>query len=391
MPGCDRTSTSRLPGRPARRRPRCAVRPPRSRAGRRAPGSRSSSRACRGRRCRSRRARAVSSANSSRLPPIPSPWRSGSTATFSISSRSANSTRTIRPATSPRLLGDEDQVAAHLLRVVGVHRARTHADPLDVDAVGALDDRLDRRQVGRVGWAGSSLCLRVCHARALKQEKAPATPGPAIRLAGLRRDYGERTALDGVGRRARRRRDAGRARAQRRRQDDAAADPRDAAAPERRRGPGARLRAAGRGLEAARADRLPRPRAAALPRPQRPREPRASTRRLHGIAGGGRRGADRRAARRGRDGAPRRRAGRRALGRDAPAAGDLPLRPARAGAAAARRARLQPRRRGPRAGPGADRPRRRPHPRRRHPRPRALPARGRPGAAARRSAAAALA
>ena len=41
-------------------------------------------------------------------------------------------------------------------------------------------------------------------------------------------------------------------------------------------------------------------------------------------------------------------------------------------AAAARRARLQPRRRGPRAGPRPDRPGRRAHPRPRHPRPRAL-------------------
>jgi heme exporter protein A len=33
-----------------------------------------------------------------------------------------------------------------------------------------------------------------------EQEKAPdGAPGPAIHLAGLRRDYGERTALDGVG------------------------------------------------------------------------------------------------------------------------------------------------------------------------------------------------
>ncbi len=33
-----------------------------------------------------------------------------------------------------------------------------------------------------------------------EQEKTPAAPGkPAIHLAGLRRDYGERTALDGVG------------------------------------------------------------------------------------------------------------------------------------------------------------------------------------------------
>src|SRR5262249_1758896 len=71
----------------------------------------------------------------------------------------------------------------------------------------------------------------------------------------------------------------------------------------------------------------------------------------------------------------------RALRRDAPAASDLPLRPARARAAAARRARLQPRRRGPRAGPRPDRSRRGANPRHRQPRPRALRSRGRPGAA----------
>ena len=123
----------------------------------------------------------------------------------------------------------------------------------------------------------------------------------------------------------------------------------DPAAPERRRGRRARLRAAGRGLEAARPGRLPRPRAAAVPRPERRARTCASTR---GCTGSSRR-APRRGSRScwprsGWSGAPT--TGRRALGRDAPAAGDLPLRPARAGAAAARRARLPPRRRGPRAG-----------------------------------------
>ena len=71
----------------------------------------------------------------------------------------------------------------------------------------------------------------------------------------------------------RRRRDPARARLERGRQDDPAADPRHPAAAERRRGRGPRLPAAARGLEAARPDRLPRPRAAPLPRPERAREP----------------------------------------------------------------------------------------------------------------------
>ena len=96
---------------------------------------------------------------------------------------------------------------------------------------------------------------------------------PALSVAALRRDYGERTALDGVGFELAAGRVAGRPGAERGRQDDAAAHPRDPAATQRRRGAGARLLAAPRGLEAARAGRLPRPRAAALPRPDRPREP----------------------------------------------------------------------------------------------------------------------
>jgi heme exporter protein A len=92
--------------------------------------------------------------------------------------------------------------------VVGVHRARTHADPLDVDAVGALDDRLDRRQVGRVGWADHRALPRVCHAWNLTrvlQKGALGTANAAlsenrrvsrvIELEGVRRDYGERIAL----------------------------------------------------------------------------------------------------------------------------------------------------------------------------------------------------
>ena len=79
-------------------------------------------------------------------------------------------------------------------------------------------------------------------------------------------------------------------------QDDAAADPRRPAAAERRRGDGARLRAAGRDLAAARPGRLRRPRAAALPGPDPAREPAA-----RGAAARprprGARGADREAAR----------------------------------------------------------------------------------------------
>ena len=59
---------------------------------------------------------------------------------------------------------------------------------------------------------------------------------PAIKLVGLRRVYGDRAALDDVDPGDRGRRLARRPRPQRRRQDDAAADPRHAAAPDRRRG-----------------------------------------------------------------------------------------------------------------------------------------------------------
>ena len=96
---------------------------------------------------------------------------------------------------------------------------------------------------------------------------------PAIALAALRRDFGERRVarrrLPGAGRR----RVARCARSKRGRQDDAATDPRDPTSPQRRRGTRARLPAARRGLEAARQARLPWPRTAAIPRPERPREP----------------------------------------------------------------------------------------------------------------------
>ena len=59
---------------------------------------------------------------------------------------------------------------------------------------------------------------------------------PAIELRGLTRHFGERTALRDVSVRVPAGRDARRARAQRRGQVDAAADPGDAAAPARRRG-----------------------------------------------------------------------------------------------------------------------------------------------------------
>ena len=187
----------------------------------------------------------------------------------------------------------------------------------------------------------------------------------AIALEGLRRDFGERTALAGVSLRLEDGRGAAGAGPQRSRQDDAAAGAGGAAAPQRRRSDRARLPASAAGLAAARAGRLSRPRAVALPRPERPREPPlprppARDRRTRS------RGADRVAAGGDGDGAARRRAHRAALGRDAPAAGGLPLRPPRAGAAAPRRARGAPRRRGPRAGAGADRRRQRTHPRRRH-------------------------
>ena len=96
---------------------------------------------------------------------------------------------------------------------------------------------------------------------------------PAIRLAGLRRDYGERTALDGVGLTLA----AG--------ESLVVLGPNGAGKTTLLRILATLLRPSGgeavvlgcslpgRGLEAARPDRLPRPRAAALPRPQRPREP----------------------------------------------------------------------------------------------------------------------
>ena len=95
--------------------------------------------------------------------------------------------------------------------------------------------------------------------------------------AEVTRRYGERTALAGVSLTLEAGADARRARAQRRRQDDAAADARDAAAPARRRAARARPRAPRRGLGGARADRPARPRPAALPRADRPREPAPST------------------------------------------------------------------------------------------------------------------
>ena len=161
--------------------------------------------------------------------------------------------------------------------------------------------------------------------------------------------------------------DAGGDRAERRRQVDAAAGARDAAAPDRGDGRGARLRAAPGGVEAARADRLPRPLGAALPRPRARRRTSRFHARLFGLAGRGR-GADRRAARAGRARASRRDAGRRDVGRDGPAARGLPGGPARAGAAGPRRAARQPRpgRRGD--GRAAARPGARPDPRARHPR-----------------------
>ena len=73
--------------------------------------------------------------------------------------------------------------------------------------------------------------------------REPAT-APAIALRGLRRDFGERPRSRDVTLELPGGRDARRARPQRRRQDDAAADPGHPAAPQRRRGPGARLRAA---------------------------------------------------------------------------------------------------------------------------------------------------
>ena len=148
---------------------------------------------------------------------------------------------------------------------------------------------------------------------------------------------------------------------QRLREVDPAARARHPAAPDRRRGPGARLPPARRRLEAARPDRLPRSRPAAVSRSQRPGEPPlpgppARTR------GRRRRAADRGPAGSGRDGTPRRGPGGLALRRDAPAPRDMPLRPARAGAPAPRRARFQPRRRGAPAGAGSDRARGRAEP-----------------------------
>ena len=180
-------------------------------------------------------------------------------------------------------------------------------------------------------------------------------PQPAIKLVGLRRVYGERSGARGRRPGARRR--------------GARWSSSAPTAPARRRCCASSRRCCGR--PAARSavlgcelpgeawklrgqDRLPRPRAAALPRPHRPREP-ALPRQAARDHRRGRRRPDRGAARGGELRAPRRRAHLRVLRRDAPAARDLPLRPARAGAAAARRARLEPRHRGPRDRPRADR------------------------------------
>ena len=101
---------------------------------------------------------------------------------------------------------------------------------------------------------------------------------PAIELRGLVRHFGERTALREVSRAGAGGRDARRARAQRRRQVDAAADPCDAAAPARRRRARVRRAAAAARLRGPRAARAAGARAAAVPRSERAREPRATTR-----------------------------------------------------------------------------------------------------------------
>ena len=329
-------------------------------------------------------------ANSSSRRPIPTgPDGPGSTATFSITqSAAALRPAATRPPTSAcRSSTTGPGLRPTCCRVVGVRsgpdacrsaRRRRHRRVRVIE--------LDRRQVGRCGGRISALLEsatpdaleRVAVTRVLMAPEMPALGGirdvtSAIALAGLRRDYGERTApRDG------------------RLLELAAGEtlvvlgPNGSGKttllrilatllrPSAGRGRGARLRAAGRGLEAARPDRLPRPRAAALPGPHRPREPRASRPACTG--------SPRRPPSSGSPSCSRRRrwsaaptSGSRALGRDAPAARDLPLRPAPARAAAARRARLATST--PRAasspaaliGPGE-----RPHPRPRHPRPRAL-------------------
>ncbi len=152
----------------------------------------------------------------------------------------------------------------------------------------------------------------------------PVPDTPAIELRGLTRHFGERTALADVSVHRPGGRDARRARPQRRRQVDAAADPGHAAAPARGRGGAVRRAAPAAGVRGPRPARAARPRAAALPRPERPREPRATTR---GCTASTRRGSSEllEAVRHAR---PRRRAGPAAQPRDGPAGRRLPRRPA---------------------------------------------------------------
>ena len=174
----------------------------------------------------------------------------------------------------------------------------------------------------------------------------------------LRRPRGARRGRPRAGRR----RDAGRARPQRRRQDDAAADPGDAAAAERRRGrpcSAARCRArpgscAARSATSAtnRCSTATSPGArtcASTPACTGSPAPTAEARIAELLAAAG----------------MERRGDERVVELSAGMRQRLAICRCvlhRAGAAAARRARLQPRRRGPRAGPRADRPRRRASP-----------------------------
>ena len=207
----------------------------------------------------------------------------------------------------------------------------------------------------------------------------------AIELDGLTRRYGERVALAGRDAQRARGGDARRLRPQRRGQVDAAAHPRHAAAPARRR---ARLL----GHDVADDGWAVRGRIGLLghePLVYRDLSGRENLRfhaRLHGVGRRARRGA----ARAGRPADARRRPRAHLLARHGPAPGRLPRRPARPRGAAARRAARQPRPGRRRARRAADRRRLGPHARGHEPRPgrragrgrrRARPARRAPGAA----------